>query len=138
MTRGYCTRALLSLLQREHGIQVWDSMMMSDLAVLVPDENCHLAPLFKSIGHSVRHRFGMSPLAVAAMACCWGTVQQAHLDVLSRATNREILNVVTAPPQEPMASSQAAAARRGRVLRSIPVPAVWVARMHMNQTGSVD
>ena len=106
--------------------------MMSDLAALVPDENGHLAPLFTSNAHSVRHRFGMSPLAVSAMACCWGTVKPAHLDVLSRATNKEILNVVTAPPEEPMASSQAAATRRGRVLRSIPVPAVWVASVHQN------
>ena len=132
MARGSVTRALLSLLQREHDIQVWDGMSMSDLAALLPDENSHLTPLFTSQAGAVRTRFGMSPLAVSGMACLWGTVNQAHLDVLSRATNKEILNVVTAPLDEPMASSQVQAARCGRVLRSIPVPAVWVARMHQN------
>ena len=130
MARGYGVRVLLSLLQREHGIHVWDGMRMSDLAALLPDQNSHLTPLFTLPARAVRTRFGMSPLAVSAMACLWGTVNEAHLDVLPRATNREILNVVTAPPDEPMASSQVDAARRGRVLRSIPVPAVWVARLH--------
>ena len=132
MARGYGMRALLSLLQRQHGLQVWDGMSMSELAVWLPDENNHLAPLSTWQAGAVRARFGMSPLAVSGMACLWGTVKHAHLDVLSRATNKEILNVVTAPLDEPMASSHVQAARHGRVLRSIPVPAVWVARMHQN------
>jgi len=136
MARGYGTRALLSLLQREHGIQVWDGTSMSELASLLPDENNHLTPLLTSQAGAVRVRFGMSPLAVSGMACLWGTVNQVHLDVLSRATNKDILNVVTAPLDEPMASSHVQAARRGRVLRSIPVPAVWVARMFQNHVAS--
>ena len=132
MARGYGVRVLLSLLQREHGAQVWNGMRMSDLAALVPDENSHLTPLLAWRADEVRSRFGMSPLGVSAMACLWGTVNEAHLAVLPRATNREILNVVTAPLDEPMASSQVQAARCGRVLQCIPVPAVWVARLHQN------
>ena len=129
---GYGVRVLLSLLQREHGAQVWNGMRMSDLAALVPDENSHLTPLLAWRADEVRTRFGMSPLGVSAMACLWGTVNEAHLALLPRATNREILNVVTAPLDEPMASSQVQAARCGRVLQCIPVPAVWVARLHQN------
>ena len=138
MARGYGTRSLLSLLQREHGIQVWDTMSMSELAAMLPDENGHLKSLLTLSPQAVRFRFGMSPLGVSGMACLWGTVNQAHPHALSRASNKDILNVVTAPLDEPMASSQVEAARRGRVLRSIPVPAVWVARMHQNQMAAME
>ena len=132
MSRGYAARTLMSLLQIEHGTHVWDEMKMSELAELLPDENSHLMPLSTWLARDVRIRFGLSPLAVSGMACLWGTVNQAHLEMLPRATNRDILNLVTAPLGEPMASSQVEAARCGRVLRSIPVPAVWIARMYQS------
>ena len=132
MARGYGVRALLSLLQREHGVDVWDRLDMSELASWLPDERCHLTPLLTMQAVAVRHRFGVSPLAVSGLACLWGAANPAHLDVLSNVTNKDILNIVTAPLEEPMASSQVEAARRGQLLRSIPVPAVWVAHLHQH------
>ena len=69
---------------------------MSDLAALLPDENSHLAPLSKMATSDVRHRFGLSPLALSGMTCFWGTVNPAHLDALSHATSKDVLNIVTA------------------------------------------
>ena len=129
MSRGYVSRVLLSMLQREHGIDVWDCLTMSDLSELLPDENCHLGPLLHMSARSVRTRFGISPLALSGVACLWGTVNPAHLHVLTDATSKDILNAVSAPVEEPMASSQVKASRCGRLLRSIPVPAVWVASL---------
>ena len=103
---------------------------MSELASWLPDENGHLQPLLEWEARAVRLRFGLSPLAVSGVACLWGTANQTHIDALAHSSYKEILNAVTAPPDEPMASSQLVAARRGRVVRTIPVPAVWVARLH--------
>ena len=130
LSRGYVSRSLLSLLQREHGDHVWDDLNMSELAELLPDENNHLTPLLSRPAREVRTRFGFSPLAVSGMACLWGKVKSAHVEALQSAIYKDILNIVTCQPAEPMASSQVEAVRRGRVISFIPVPEVWVPRWH--------
>ena len=44
--RGYCTRALLVLLERERGVEVWNDLSLSRLAQFLPDEGMNFVQDF--------------------------------------------------------------------------------------------
>ena len=129
LARGYCTRAMMGLLEKERGPEVWDPLRMDTLAEFLPDERRHLEPLSGLQAKEVRLRFAMSPLQVSAEACCWGRVPDSHLEVLNHVGYKDILNAVSPPLLEPMASSLASVAERGRVWHPVPGPTVWVRRL---------
>ena len=106
LARGYCTRTLMALLERERGAEVWDALYMADLVSFLPDENMHLLPLRMWKASEVRIRFDMSPLQVSGSACCWGTVSSDAVDALKQASNKDILNAATSPPDQPMARAK--------------------------------
>ena len=129
LARGYCCRAMMSLVELQHGPEAWDAVPMRELVDFLPDENSNLAPLLSWTARDVRLRFGMSPLSVSGAACCWGTVNPEHLPALRHASFKAIVNVVAVAAEEPMASCQVEAEERGYVLRFVSVPAVWLQRL---------
>ena len=129
LARGYCTRTMIGLLEKERGPEVWDPLHMDRLVGILPDERRHLQALSGLSARDVRRRFAMSPLRVSAEACCWGRVPDSHLEVLNQVSDKDIMNAVSAPWMEPMASSLAAVAARGRVWHPVPGPVVWVRRL---------
>ena len=61
-----------------------------------------------------------------------GTVNKNDLAVLEQATAKDILNAVSRPCGEPMASSQELVAARGEAFWYIPSPNEWVETLTMS------
>ena len=92
--RGSVVGALLRVVEKEFGAELWDNLLMSDILRWVPDMNGHCAPLHSWRCRGVRERFGMSPVEVPACACMWGFVPKKHLGALDSAPV-DILNCIT-------------------------------------------
>lgn len=119
--KHYLCRKMLSCLEREHGREVWDAGLMSELQAWLPDMRDHCRPLYDYNCGDVRRRFGMCPLLVSAMACNWGAVAEKYLPGLKASSPIDVLNAV-AEAAANLASSQAV--QWPNNLRSAPLSGV--------------
>ena len=92
--RKYLTRRLLSLLEIEHGPNVWDPLTMAELQEMAPDAKKHTGLLAHWGCEQVRRHFGMSPLQISSAASSWESVNKADGDYLSQLSPTQIFNSI--------------------------------------------
>ena len=90
----YSTRRLLSLLEMQHGPQVWDPLTMAELQQMASDANKHTGRLAHWGCEQVRRHFGMSPLQISSAASSWESVNKADGDYLSQLSPTQIFNSI--------------------------------------------
>ena len=88
------TRRLLSVMERERGVEIWGRQKVADMLDWVPNQH-YLEPLRTWHGKDVRTTFGMSPLMVSACAYMWGRVPAAQLRRLAVFDSVQVLNELT-------------------------------------------